>query len=52
MPDTAPGDCQATGGAAGRPVGVKRWGGTFLRVQWLGLRAPNVVRAGVQWLGN
>ena len=29
VPDTAPGDCQATGGAAGRPVGVKRWGWDF-----------------------
>ena len=30
MPDTASGDCQARGGgAAGRPMGVKRWGWDF-----------------------
>ena len=30
VPDTASGDCQARGGgAAGRPMGVKRWGWDF-----------------------
>ena len=41
---------QGVVGLQGGQWELRDGGGTFLRVQWLGLGAPKVVRAGVQFL--